>query len=70
MVETKKDQIPPEVAAHKAVIFLTYSMRNTPLTQRSQSGLCRRPGIVWEPITKRAHTQLVKEHSVTVVSAR
>ena len=27
-------------------------------------------GIVWEPIRKRAHTQLVREHSATVVSAR
>ena len=32
--------------------------------------LCRRPGIVWEPIRKRAHTQLVREHAATVVSAR
>ena len=32
--------------------------------------LCRCPGIVWEPIRKQAHTQLVREHSVTVVSAR
>ena len=30
----------------------------------------RCPGIVWDPIRKRAHTQLVREHSVTVVSAR
>ena len=29
--------------------------------------LCRCPGIVWEPIRNRAHTQLVREHSVTVV---
>ena len=27
-------------------------------------------GIMWEPIRKRVHTQLVKEHSVTVVSVR
>ena len=26
------------------------------------------PGIVWEPIRKRAHTKLVREHSVTVGS--
>ena len=26
--------------------------------------------LVWEPIRKRAHTQLVREHSATVVSAR
>ena len=32
--------------------------------------LCRRPGIVWEPSRKRAHTQFVREHSATVVSAR
>ena len=32
--------------------------------------LCRCPGIVWEPIRKRAHTQLVREHLVTVVSVR
>ena len=36
--------------------------------------LCRCPGIVWEPLKKnkkkRAHTQLVREHSITVVSAR
>ena len=31
---------------------------------------CRCPGIVWEAIRKRAHMQLVGEHSVTVVSAR
>ena len=28
------------------------------------------PSVVWQPITKRAHTQLVREHSVTVVSSR
>ena len=27
-------------------------------------------GRMWEPIRKRAHTQLVREHSATVVSAR
>ena len=32
--------------------------------------LCRCPGIVWESIRKRAHTQLVRERSVTVVSIR
>ena len=32
--------------------------------------LCRCSDIVWEAIRKRAHTQLVREHSVTVVSAR
>ena len=32
--------------------------------------LCRCPGIVLEPIRKRAHTQVVMENSVTVVSAR
>ena len=32
--------------------------------------LCRCPGIVWEPIRKWAHTQLVREHSATVISAR
>ena len=31
---------------------------------------CRCPGIVWEPIRKWAHKQLIREHSVTVVSAR
>ena len=34
------------------------------------SWLCLYPGIVWEPILKRAHTQLFREHSATVVSAR
>ena len=32
--------------------------------------ICRCPGSVWEPIRKRAHTQLVREHSATLVSAR
>ena len=32
--------------------------------------LCRCPGIVLEPIRKRAHTQAFREHSVTVISAR
>ena len=32
--------------------------------------LCHCPGIVWEPIRKRSHTQLVRKQSVTVVSAR
>ena len=27
------------------------------------------PGIAWEPIRKGAHTQLIREHSVTVISA-
>ena len=31
--------------------------------------LCHCPGIVLEPIRKQAHTQLVREHSTTVVSA-
>ena len=43
----------------------------TPLTQRSRSGLTMPlPSIMWEPIRKRAHTQLVRDHSVTVGSAR
>ena len=44
---------------------------HTPLTQRSQSGLTMplsRYSV--RPIRKRAHTQLVREHSATVVSAR
>ena len=32
--------------------------------------LCRCPGKACESIRKRAHTQFVREHSVTVVSAR
>ena len=36
----------------------------------TKSELADCPGMVWEPIRKRAHTQLVREHSVTVVSAR
>ena len=37
----------------------------------SWSGLLSRcPGMVREPIRKRAHMQLVREHSATVVSAR
>ena len=42
-----------------------------PLTQWSWSGLTYRcPGIVWEPIRKLAHTQHIRDHSVTVISAR
>ena len=47
---------------------------HTPLTQRSRSGLTmplsRHIEILREPIRKRAHTQLVRKHSPTVVSAR
>ena len=32
--------------------------------------LCPCPGIVWEPIRKRTHTQLNREHSATAVSVR
>ena len=32
--------------------------------------LCLCPSTMWEPIRKRAHTQLVRKHSVTVISAR
>ena len=39
---------------------------HTPLTQRCW--LCHCAGIVWEPIRKRAHAQLIREHSATVVS--
>ena len=39
-------------------------------TKSEWAGYARCPGIVWEPIRKRAHTQLVREHSATVVSAR
>ena len=43
---------------------------HTPWTHGSQSGLTRCPGRVWESIRKRAHTQLIREHLVTVISAR
>ena len=44
---------------------------HTLLTRQGRSGLiCRCPGLVWKPIRKRAHTQLVMENSATVVSAR
>ena len=36
----------------------------------TQRWLCRCPGIACEPILKRAHTHLVREHSVTIVWAR
>ena len=39
-------------------------------TEVGVSWQLRCPGIVWEPIWKRAHMQLVREHSTTVVSAR
>ena len=42
---------------------------HTPLTHRV-GWLCRCPGRVWESIRKCVHTQLVREHSATVVSAR
>ena len=32
--------------------------------------LCRCPGIEWEPVRKRGHMQLIREHSTTVISAR
>ena len=32
--------------------------------------LCRCPGIAWEPIRTWSHKQLVREHLVTVISAR
>ena len=37
---------------------------------KSEWAVCRYPGIVCEPPWKRAHTQLVREHSATVVSGR
>ena len=43
----------------------------TPLAQRSRSRLTvplSRHSVGWEPIRKRAHTQLVREHLATVVS--
>ena len=47
-----------------------YLNTHTPLTQQSPSGLTMlSPGIVWEPIRKRAHKQLTRKHLVTVVSA-
>ena len=54
--------VPPRVTA---------ALRKDPWPNEVEMGwLCRCPGIVWEPIRKRAHTQLVRKHSVTVVSAR
>ena len=44
---------------------------HTPLTQQYRSGLTvplSRHSVGWEPIRKRAHTQLVREHLATVVS--
>ena len=32
--------------------------------------ITKQQGIVWEPVRKWAHTQAIREHSVTVVSAR
>ena len=47
-----------------------YLNMHTLLTQWVRAGwLCRCPGIVWEPIQKQAHMQLVREHSATVTSA-
>ena len=47
-----------------------YLNTHTPLTQQSPSELTMlSPGIVWEPIRKRAHKQLTRKHLVTVVSA-
>ena len=43
---------------------------HTSLTQRSRSGLCCCPGRVWESIRKRAHTQLFRVDTRSVVSAR
>ena len=45
---------------------------HSPLTHRSQSGLTMPLSrqSVWKSIRKRAHTQLVLENSVTVISAR
>ena len=40
---------------------------HTPLTHRRRSGLTMP---LWEPIRKRTHTQLVREHSATILSAR
>ena len=36
-----------------------------PLREVGVGWLCRCPGIVWEPIQKRAYTQLVREHSLS-----
>ena len=36
---------------------------------QSSNWPCCCPGKLWEPIRKRAHTQLVRKHSVTVISA-
>ena len=52
-----------------------YLNTHTPLTihpwpnEVEVGWLCRCPGIAWEAIRKRAHTQLVREHSATVISA-
>ena len=44
---------------------------HTPLpNEAGEDGQCRCPSIVRELIRKRAHTQFVREHSITVVSAR
>ena len=40
------------------------------LSEVGAGWLCSCPGIVWEPIGKQAHMQLIREHSVTVNSAR
>ena len=43
---------------------------HTPLTIEVGVGwLCHWTGRVWESIRKRAHTQLIRKHSVTVISA-
>ena len=47
---------------------------HTPLTQQSQSGLtmtlCRHSVRAYHSIRKQAHTQLIMEHSATVISVR
>ena len=53
----------------KAVLRLVVTGQRLP-NEVGVGWLCRCPGIVWEPIRKRAHTQLVRKHSITVISAR
>ena len=59
----------------QTVLYEKYSsMVHTPEWANTHTSAVRHCGlsfgILWEPIRKRAHTQLVREHSVTVVSAR
>ena len=59
----------PVLIAFLCCIHFIESTMWFPTSEIGMGWLCGCQGIIWESVRKRVHTQLIREHSVTVISA-